>query len=132
MKRPNNPERKSDDKTCKAETGKTRAEWFAAIDKSGAEGRASVGKWLQAQKVDPWWNSTIAIDYEAAKGIVEKDGRPRGYSICSTKSVDADAKRTWKAITGKPGLVWGAVKKVRPEKAIVYSWDVAKFGEGSQ
>ena len=148
MKRPSIPERKTDDKTCKSETGKSKAEWFAAIDKGGGGGRAVVGKLLQTAKVDPWWLTVLSVEYEAAKKTVEKDGKPKGYSICSTKSVAANAAKTWKALTTSSELtkwfgsgatmeakeggalkdkdgVSGTVTKVRPEKALVFTWDAA-------
>ncbi len=154
MKRPATEERTSDDKACKAETGKTRAEWFAAIDKSGSTGRAAVGKFLQAAKVDAWWIITLTVDHEAANGIVEKDGRPKGYSVCSTKSVAASASRTYQALTTAKDLsVWfgpgatidateggalgdkdgakGRITKLRPDKALVFTWETPKFAAGS-
>ncbi|MDQ8165390.1 MAG: SRPBCC domain-containing protein [Gemmatimonadota bacterium] len=153
MKRPSTPERKTDDKACKAETGKSKAEWFAAIDKGGAGGRAVVGKLLQTAKVDPWWITVLSVEYEAAQKTVEKDGKPKGYSICSTKSVAANAAKTWKALTTSAELakwfgsgatmeateggalrdkdgVSGTVTKVRPEKALVFTWD-ADWAAGS-
>jgi uncharacterized protein YndB with AHSA1/START domain len=154
MKRPSTPARTTDDKACKAETGKTKAEWFAAIEKAGASGRAESGKVLQAAKVDPWWATVLLVEHEAAKKAVEKDGKPKGYSICSTKSVAANAAKTWKALTTSAELakwfgtgatmnakeggavsdkdgVTGKVTKVRPEKALVFSWE-ASWAPGSQ
>lgn len=155
MKRTTESARASDDAACKAETGRSRAEWFAAIDGSGATGRSAVGKFLQAEKVDPWWISTLTVDYEAANGLLERDGRPKGYSICSTKTIAATPARTFQALTTSaelaqwfgPGAeiaaieggaltdgdgVRGTVKKVRPDKTIVFTWDTPGFAEHSQ
>lgn len=155
MKRDAGTARKHDDKTCKAETGRTRAEWFAAIDKAGAAGRSAVGKFLQGEKVEAWWITTLMVDHEAAKGIVEKDGRPKGYSICSTKTVAVPPARTFKALTTSaelskwfgPGAsidakeggtisdkegVRGTVKKLKPDKAIVFTWETPGFATNSQ
>jgi uncharacterized protein YndB with AHSA1/START domain len=146
--------RKTDDKTCKADTGRTRAEWFAAINKAAATGRSAVGKFLQGEKVEAWWTTALMVEYEAANGIVEKDGRPKGYSICSTKTVAALPSRTFKALTSSaelskwfgPGAsidaseggaiadkdgVRGTVKKVKPDKAIVFTWDTPGLAAGS-
>ena len=155
MKREATTARKNDDRTCKAETGRTRAEWFARIEKVGATGRSAIGKFLLSEKVDAWWITTLTVDYEAAKGIVEKDGRPKGYSICSTKTVGTPPARTFKALTTPADLakwfgpgasieakegaairdkdgVRGTMKKVKPYKAIVFTWDTPGFAEGSQ
>jgi len=154
VKRPSISERDSSEKACKAETGKSRAEWFAACEKSGATGRAAIGKFFQAAKVEPWWLTVLTVEYEAAKGAVEKDGRPKGYSICSTKSVDASAADTFKAFTVSSELAkWfgagatidakegGTLKdgdgvrarltKVRPGKTLAFVWETPGFAEGS-
>lgn len=153
MKRPNSFERNTDDNACRAETGMPKAEWFAAIEKGGADGRAAAGKLLQMAKVDPWWITVLLVDYEASTKTVEKDGKPKGYSICSTKSVSANAATTWKALTTSAELakwfgsgatmqaieggalkdkdgVAGKVTKVRPEKALVFTWE-ADWASGS-
>ncbi|MBI2839930.1 MAG: SRPBCC domain-containing protein [Acidobacteria bacterium] len=76
----------------KRETGKSFDEWFALLDKQvGADkGRREIGMYLgNTVKVDPWWGGTITVEYENARGAKEKDGRPRGYSICATKKLKA-------------------------------------------
>ena len=81
------------DETCKAATGRTLAEWHGLIDgRGGVElGRRKIGDWLAGElKVDPWWSTTITHEYELTRGAVEKDGKPKGYTICATKSVKAD------------------------------------------
>ena len=81
------------DETCKAATGRTLADWHGLIDgRGGLElGRRKIGDWLAGElKVDPWWSATITHEYELARGAVEKDGKPKGYTICATKTVKAD------------------------------------------
>lgn len=155
MKRPPLAPRATDDAALKQATGKDRKAWFAAIDKAGVEGRSAVGKFLLAEKVDAWWITTLTVEYEAAKGLVEKDGRPKGYSLCVTKTVAAPVDRAFEAFTttrdldrwfgpgtrvkAEPG---GALEnsdgnratftKVRPGKAVVLSWDTPGFGAASQ
>ena len=92
-------ERKADhavsDASCKGATGKTLVEWFNALDKQGGIdlGRRTLGQWLmKEQKVDPWWSATIVSEYEIARGDFAKDGKPKCYSICPTKSIKASAK----------------------------------------
>jgi uncharacterized protein YndB with AHSA1/START domain len=78
--------------TVAAATGKSFAQWFGEIDGWGgaALGRREIGqRLLEGHKLDPWWIATINIEYEAAKGLVEKDGRAKGYTICATKSIKA-------------------------------------------
>jgi uncharacterized protein YndB with AHSA1/START domain len=83
------------------ETGKTPEEWFAMVDSrlSPQPGRKAVGDFLfKEMKVDAWWVTTLVVGYEAARGIVEKDGRPRGYSICMTKAIAAAPEQVFAAI----------------------------------
>ncbi len=97
-------ERKSDhavsEASCRNATGRTLAEWFKALDKHGgiALGRRSLGQWLMEEsKVEPWWSSTSVNEYEIARGDFAKDGKPRGYSICPTRSIKASASDCYAA-----------------------------------
>jgi uncharacterized protein YndB with AHSA1/START domain len=80
------------DENVKKETGKSFAEWWKVLDAFGgpAKGRREIGGYLYGElKVDPWWSATLQVEYERHKGVVEKDGRGKGYTICATKSVKA-------------------------------------------
>ncbi len=155
MKRPKLTTRPIDDKALTKETGHSRSDWFKEIERTKADGRSSIGKALLAKKVDAWWITVITVEYEARAGIVEKDGRPKGYSLCITKTVAAPVSRVFKSFTVPKELdKWfgasneieardggsyrnadgnkGSVRKVRADKALVLSWDAAGFAKGSQ
>lgn len=86
-------------------TGSTLEEWFAALDAQGGPtlGRKTLADYLlKERKVDSWWAVTLAVEYEKARGALEKDARIRGYGICATKSV-----------TATPGAVYDALLDVR-------------------
>jgi uncharacterized protein YndB with AHSA1/START domain len=88
--------------SCKSATGKSLAEWFKALDRHGgvALGRRSLSHWLMDDlDIDAWWSTTIVNEYEIARGDLAKDGKPKGYSICPTKSIKADARRCFEAFT---------------------------------
>ena len=92
---------------AKAATGKTLEQWFTLIDgRGGVEaGRREIGQWMQGElKVDPWWATTIMCEYEIARGAREKDGKPKGYTICATKSIKADANACYGAFADKAAL----------------------------
>jgi uncharacterized protein YndB with AHSA1/START domain len=154
MKRPTIDPRPTDDRTIERETGLSRAQLFKLLASAGS-GRSALGKALQAKKIDAALIPTLIVDFEAHAGIVEKDGRPKGYSVCATKSVGASATRAFKAFTSpadldkwfgtkttiaaKEGGVFanadgnrGTITKLRPDKAIVFTWETAGFAEGSQ
>lgn len=85
---------------CKAATGKTIDEWYATLDDFEAikKGRRDTTVFLRDdQKVDLWWCNTLAVEYEAARGVKEKDGRVKGYFICSTKTIAAPFEKVYQA-----------------------------------
>ena len=95
------------DETCKAATGRALTEWHEQIDGRGgiALGRRGIGDWLVGElRIDPWWSATITHEYELARGAVEKDGKPKGYTICATKSVKADAATCYGAFASATAL----------------------------
>jgi uncharacterized protein YndB with AHSA1/START domain len=95
------------DASCKAATGRTLAEWQHAIDdRDGlALGRRELGRWLANElRIDPWWSATIVHEYELARGAVEKDGKPRGYTICATKAIKASPDECYAAFATSAAL----------------------------
>ena len=100
---------------CKAATGKTMEEWFEVLDglsdpKIGRRDR--VHHIYEATDKDAWWASTLAVEYEAAKGQKEKDGRLKGYFICSTKTLNVPVESAYNAWTSPNALAnwFGDVK----------------------
>ena len=104
-------ERKADhavsEASCKEASGKTLAEWFKALDKHGgiALGRRDLSKWIEHEHdVEIWWATTIVNEYEIARGDMAKDGKPKGYSICPTKSIKAAPADCFKAFATAKAL----------------------------
>lgn len=88
------------DDACAAATGKSIQEWFAVLGAFGgpSKGRRALGNHLFADlKVDIWWVQTLNSQYEIHHGIREKDGRLKGYCICSTKTISAPLDRVYRA-----------------------------------
>lgn len=131
-----------------AETGRSMDEWFAVLDAFGGpgKGRREIGNHLyDTCKLDPWWIATLNIEYEAHHGLREKDGRPKGYSICATKSIKASVQACFDAFSSASALDrWlgtghildfrdggelrnadgnlATIRKVSPGKAIKLTW----------
>ncbi|MCH8274172.1 MAG: SRPBCC domain-containing protein [Armatimonadetes bacterium] len=96
------PDHPVTDPACKQETGKTFKDWYAWIDKQWPDGpkRRDVTTHLwQKQKMNIWWATTIAVEYERHKKMKKKDGLYEGYSICSTKTFAAPMSRVYEAWT---------------------------------
>ncbi|MBX3119451.1 MAG: SRPBCC domain-containing protein [Fimbriimonadaceae bacterium] len=139
------------DEACKAATGKTMQEWYAEIEAKGLEsqGRREINNYLYADcKVEAWWAGTLSVSYEEHKGKKEKDGRLKGYFICSTKTINAPVDAVYKAWTDSSLLgKWigsgakvdpkeggslddgdgnkGTFKRVRENKDLRFSWHTA-------
>jgi len=95
------------DEACKAATGKTMAEWYAAIDAiDGLKiGRREVGNFLyEACNKEAWWPGALTVEYERHHNKVEKDGRPKGYFICSTKTLNVPVDEAYNAWTSEAAL----------------------------
>ena len=84
---------------AKAATGKTLDQWFAELDKvDGLKlGRREINNRLYAQKLDPWWSATIAVEYEKRHDVRKKDGLYEGYFVCATKTIAAPPTDVFKA-----------------------------------
>jgi uncharacterized protein YndB with AHSA1/START domain len=132
--------------TARGATGRDIDEWFADFDTRGGPGagRKALGDYLfKERKVDAWWTTTLLVEYEKARGVTEKDGGPRGYSICVTKSVAAPAEavfaalldtRWWLGSAGPAALSDGStfddgeghrglVSKLTSGKVLRFSWE---------
>jgi len=138
----------TDEAAAKKATGKSLGEWFAILDKFGgpAKGRREIGQFLLTEhKMDPWWTTTINIEYEAAHGLREKDGRAKGYMICATKAIKAEPEACYAAFASAKALdAWlgpghkldfkdggelrnadgnhASIKKITPGKTIKLIW----------
>jgi len=137
------------DEAIQAATGKTWDEWFTVLDERGgpAAGRRAIGDYLYSEyKVDIWWVSAINVQYEAARGVKERDGRGKGYTICATKTITAPLDRVYAAWASAAELdQWfgsdhhadvsdggsysnsdgdtGTYKRVRPNKDLRFTWE---------
>lgn len=83
---------------AKAATGKTLDHWFAELDKTDGLklGRREINNRLYEQKLDPWWCTTIAVEYEKHHDVRKKDGLFEGYFICATKTIAAPIAEVYK------------------------------------
>jgi uncharacterized protein YndB with AHSA1/START domain len=100
-------DRTVDDTNAKTETGRTLKQWFSEFDALGGpgKGRREIGNHLyETYKLDPWWIATLNIEYEATRGLKEKDGRAMGYTICATKSIKATPEACYAAFATPAAL----------------------------
>lgn len=136
------------DEACLAATGKTISEWYAELDAWGAlaKGRRETGQYLyEACKKNVWWSGTLTVEYERHHQKLEKDGRPKGYFICSTKTLNVPVARAFQAWVSPDALApwfgqgstmdfaeggtWNdpdgnqaMFKRIRPDKDLRFTW----------
>ncbi|GIK31854.1 MAG: SRPBCC domain-containing protein [Armatimonadetes bacterium] len=93
------------DESCKASTGKSLADWYAILDAEDAlaKGRRAAVQFLHEQTKEPWWSTTLAVEYEKLRGVTKKDGLPEGYFICSTKTLGVPVDAAFRAWTDAQG-----------------------------
>ncbi len=142
------------DDACKRATGKTMKQWFDEIEKKGLEGkrREAIAWMYDAMNKDIWWPTTVWVERERAKGILQKDGKIEGYNICVTKTISAplekvydswngDMFRNWFGDSGKSDVKEGSQIKdangnggeflrVRKNKDLRFNWN--SNGDGVQ
>lgn len=139
-------------------TGKTLGQWFEALDAFGglAKGRRELVQHLYTgHELEEWWATSLVVEYERARGAREKDGQPKGYSLCSTKTVAAPLTRVFRAF-GEPADLdaWlgprtevefrdggrlanadgdrASFTRIRADKDLRLAWEQAERGPGSQ
>lgn len=91
------------DAACKKASGHSLKEWFGKLEQK-AEGKTRRDNiaWIYETMApkDPWWSTTIWVEYERARNIVnKKDGRIEGYNICVTKTINAPLDSVYGAFT---------------------------------
>lgn len=99
MKSTLKPDHPVTNEAAKSETGKTLDQWFAELDKQDGlkQGRRANNNYLAAQKIDFWWCTTIAVEYERHHDVRKKDGLLEGYFVCATKTIAVPPEEVFKA-----------------------------------
>lgn len=95
------------DAEATSRTGKAWEQWYVFLDEAigtGAGRKATTALLMKDQGLDGWWAQTIAVEYERARRLHEKDGRPKGYSICVTKTIAAPAEKVFDAFGDRNAL----------------------------
>jgi len=91
---------------AKVATGKTLDQWYRDLDAWDGlkKGRRNINTYLSGLKIDPWWCTTIAVEYEKHHDLRKKDGLLEGYFVCSTKTIAAPLEKVFDAWSSKANL----------------------------
>ena len=83
------------DAAVKAATGRTWAQWFAALDGAGAAAKShrEIVALVQGRfGLDrPWWGQMVAVGYEQAKGLRAVHEKPGGFAANVSRTLSAPA-----------------------------------------
>lgn len=127
-------QRMSDD-AVQAKTGKTWDQWFALLDAAGARSmnhKEIVAYLAREHGVGPWWQQTVTVNYEQARGMREKHQTPSGWQANANRTVnvpvsrlfeawcDEEQRRLWLPVSGM------TIRKATPDKSLRITW-----GDGS-
>ena len=84
-------------------TGRSRAQWFAALDQWGAPGRpfGEISDWLRGTHgLSKWWAQKVIVEYEQDRGLREPGVRQNGtFEVTASKTVDVPVSRLFEAFT---------------------------------
>jgi hypothetical protein len=116
-------------------TGKSWAEWLAALDEAGAkklDHRGIVALVAGTSGAGPWWRQMIAVGYEQARGLREKHETTSGYQVGVSKTFPVGVNALWDAWEDAAtrrrwlGAVAFTVRKATRAKSMRITW-----GDGS-
>jgi uncharacterized protein YndB with AHSA1/START domain len=119
----------------KAKTGKKWDQWFAILDKAGAKemSHKEIVKFLNSEHdVGPWWQQTVTVTYEQARGLRDKHEKPGGYQISVSRTVNVPLANLYKAVANERSRSgWlsedgFAVRKSTANKSMRVTWKDGK------
>jgi len=90
------------DEAVKAKTGKSWKQWFAALDKAGAQSLSHkdiVSVLEDKHGVPPWWCQMVTVEYERARGLRARHEKADGFSVSISKTIAAELAAVYGATT---------------------------------
>lgn len=85
------------DAAVKAKTGKTWAEWFAALDEAKAQTLSHKEIVALVKGVAPWWRQMVTVEYERAQGLRIRHQTASGFSVSVSKTLGVDVSALYGA-----------------------------------
>jgi uncharacterized protein YndB with AHSA1/START domain len=114
-----------------AKTGKNWDEWFAILDAAGGKEmrhKEIVAVLSKNYEIDPWWQQSVTVAYEKARGLRQKHEMVDGYQISKSITIHAPVEKVFSAWTDKPargqwlGNTDFSIRKTTPNKSIRIAW----------
>jgi uncharacterized protein YndB with AHSA1/START domain len=80
-------------------TGWTWDEWFALLDKEGAQelDHKGITKVLreEGQLKSGWWQQMVTVEYERARGLRKMGETAKGFEVTIRRTFEVSPKRAW-------------------------------------
>ena len=117
--------------TVKSRTGKSWDQWFTILDEAGAEklSHKEIVRIVAAQgDVSGWWQQSVTVAYEQARGLREKHEKPEGYEISKSKTIHAGSDELFEDFVdegrrsqwlGEEGV---EIRTTRPTEGVRLTW----------
>ena len=126
--------RMSDD-AVKAKTGKNWKQWFAVLDKAGAQKMThqEIARYLsEKQSVPPWWCQMVTVTYEQQTGRRQNNERPDGFQISVSRTLNVALSKLYKSFANeKARSLWLGengihIRKATSNKSMRVTWSDQK------
>jgi uncharacterized protein YndB with AHSA1/START domain len=119
------------EESVRTRTGKGWQEWFTILDEAGAQQMSHkeiVAFLNQNHEVEAWWQQTITVNYEQARGLRDKHQSSEGYQVSASKTLPVDLVELFNAWNDESlrqrwlSDVPMKVNKATPGKSMRISW----------
>jgi uncharacterized protein YndB with AHSA1/START domain len=88
------------DEAVRAATGRSWAEWFALLDEAGAaslDHKGIVARVGAEPGVSAWWQQSVTVAYERARGLRQKHQTTGGFEAGASKTIAAAPEAVFEA-----------------------------------
>lgn len=128
------------DAAVRARTGKDWAAWLRILDRAGAkrmDHKQIVAHLRAHHELSPWWQQSVTVAYEQARGLRDVHEKPAGYEIGRTKTIAAPVETAYKAWSQlRTRRRWlqdpeFTVRKSTPNKSMRITWVDGKTHVGT-
>lgn len=89
------------DAAVRRATGRGWSEWFAVLDKAGAEAQPhrEIARLLREDHgLSGWWSQMVTVGYEQARGLRKKHQKPDGFAVSASRTVAAAVENLFAAL----------------------------------
>ena len=119
------------DQAVKARTGKDWQEWFDLLDSIGAQkmSHPQIVAYIQEHyPIDLWWQQSVTVNYELARGLRTRHENPQGFQVSRSKTFPVPVERLFAAWQDEAqrfrwlpveGML---IRKATPSKSLRITW----------